>query len=288
MDFEEMMTLMRLEHAPEPSPSPRELKAEPLPAKSTSEPERHPELNIECLQNLFLMLPRTELERVAGVCSGWAKCVSLELKRRSRVLKRQSIAAKRSEENKLRAELRLRAFYEARQEAIKANKDRNRKCQDDRTMIQNSQNTLPGDFAAVSRTTSMIPPAILKNAPPERMRMLVAALASAKSRRGSTTNTSRDIKEVESPVPVGVGGSAAEKGERLLGKLIGAAVRDESFLEAHKLKKLRDELRSLRDAVRQAAEKENFLEAHAAKKTLANFLEDLQEKALACGGPDSS
>eukprot|EP00954_Amorphochlora_amoebiformis_P007326 569141-Amorphochlora_amoeboformis.AAC.3 len=44
MDFEEMMTLMRLEHAPEPSPSPRELKAEPLPAKSTSEPERHPGL----------------------------------------------------------------------------------------------------------------------------------------------------------------------------------------------------------------------------------------------------
>eukprot|EP00472_Partenskyella_glossopodia_P011283 CAMPEP_0197520768 /NCGR_PEP_ID=MMETSP1318-20131121/6094_1 /TAXON_ID=552666 /ORGANISM="Partenskyella glossopodia, Strain RCC365" /LENGTH=251 /DNA_ID=CAMNT_0043072477 /DNA_START=33 /DNA_END=788 /DNA_ORIENTATION=- len=243
-------------------------------------------------------------------CKRWALVAVAEMNNRDRMMSRASVALKRAEEVRLTRQDTLKAFYEARGVAIKSNKDRNRKVEQERRFMQrqqreNDENTQkpPTIADTLKRTTQLIPKHILAKAPPDRMKMLLAAVSASTAKKMeerkqtehdvqitqhanivTTTDTKNNkTQQQQQQQQQPAGGEAAECGARLLDRLIGAAVRDEDFLEAHRLKTLKKQLQQQRRDISESVLNEDFLAAHKAKKRLEKFLATLEDVALGCG-----
>lgn len=311
-----MMALMGLSHVPSASPPTRlggDAKSRPAkpqpPVKLAAKPARiqgmlsarhtrghrarralHPryfeacmlcltawhstDINSRSLASVFSFLSRDELESAARVCRLWAAPARYELQVRSKLDDRRAKEAIRLAEQREVAKKELRAFYSARSEDIKANKDRNRKCEKDRaTRVELSKDRSRGRIASMSAATARIPAKTLQSAPPQRMQQLLQALSARGGGGGGEAKAGRNPAQ-------GSSSDDEEEALRLVNRLIGASIRDEDYLEAHRLKGMRNQLIGLRERIVVATQREDFMAAHKASEELKAFLVGFRERAI--------
>uniref|UniRef100_A0A7S2X9M3 F-box domain-containing protein n=1 Tax=Lotharella oceanica TaxID=641309 RepID=A0A7S2X9M3_9EUKA len=303
MDLDEMMSIMKLAPVPEPkAEKPREEKAREVAslAKADEPSAVFPVLDLACIRGVLRFLMWEDLARTRLISRRWSRCASVEILDRHRISERLSVAAKRTEEHRHHTERRLKAFFDARAEAIEAQKERNRKMQQEDQSDRSTPRQSGSLAELLSRTTALIPPETLASAPPERMRMMVAALHAMQKNidKDNGTPTSPPSTAASAPPASGgrgvqdakasAGGGQASRADDLIERLIGAAVRDEDFLEAHRLKGMRKELHSLQQAVSTHVKNEEFLQAHEAKKRLTAFLDGFETRILPGGGDEGA